>query len=301
MQEVLILMSTYNGETYMKEQIDSILKQRDVKVRLLVRDDGSSDQTRSILEQYHQEGKLDWFHGGNLRSAYSFWDLIEKAPSCDYYAFADQDDVWYEDKMISAIQQLQEHQTIPALYFCRKRLVDQDLKPLHCDDELVTSLGLGTNLLHCHAAGCTMVFNQSLMQLLKRYKPEVMSMHDSWILRVASACGVVVYDPNEHMDYRQHRNNVVGASGSAFAILKKRLHTLSSRRYDDERTTMARQLYEHYGDDIRTSEDKTMLYAFSQIRASRKARWDVIRSGYIKPHNKKETMFVKLIIFLGWI
>lgn len=301
MHKVLILMSTYNGEAYIKEQIDSILKQRDVHVRLLVRDDGSRDRTLTILEAYHQEGKLDWYQGGNLRSAYSFWDLIEKAPCCDYYAFADQDDVWYEDKMITAIEKLIQHQALPALYFCRKRLVNQDLISIDCEDELVTHLGLGTNLLHCHAAGCTMVFNQALMKLLKQYKPDVMSMHDSWILRVASACGVVVYDPTVHMDYRQHSNNVVGANGSSFAIFKTRLHTLTSRRQDHARTTMARQLYEHYGDRIRNNEDKAMLYAFSRIRSSKKARWSLIRSGYLKPHNKKETMFVNLIVFLGWI
>ena len=301
MQEVLILMSTYNGETYIRAQIESILKQRDVNVRLLVRDDGSNDQTLTILEQYHQEGMLDWYQGGNLRSAYSFWDLLMKAPRCDYYAFADQDDVWYEDKMISAIDQLKEHGDQPALYFCRKHLVDQDLKPLHVDDELVTHLGLGTNLLHCHAAGCTMVFNYALMNILRLYKPEVMSMHDSWILRVASACGSVLYDPIVHMDYRQHGGNVVGASGSSLAILKKRLKTITSRRQDHERTTMAKQLYEHYGDLIKTSEDRMMLSAFANIPSSQKARWKLIRSGYLQPHNKKETIFVKLIVFLGWI
>lgn len=301
MHKVRVLMSTYNGEAYIKEQIESILQQRDVQVDLLVRDDGSRDATLSILASYQKDHKLTYYQGKNLRSAYSFWDLIETAQTSSYYAFADQDDVWYDDKLISAIQKLAPYDEIPALYFCRKHLVDEQLKPLQIDDEIVSHLGLGTNLIHCHAAGCTMVFNHALMKLLKRYKPAVMSMHDSWILRVASACGNVVYDEQAHMDYRQHAHNVVGANTTGFTVIKKRLHTLTKRRQDDERSIMARQLYDHYAEDMINEEDKRMLANFADIRSSFKARRQLIQSSFLQPHNASERKFVKLMVLLGWM
>ena len=74
---VLVMMSTYNGERYLRDQIDSILIQEDVDVTLFVRDDGSRDQTTSILDAYQAEGKLRWYTGKNLGAAYSFWNLVE--------------------------------------------------------------------------------------------------------------------------------------------------------------------------------------------------------------------------------
>lgn len=301
MQDIQVLMSTYNGAVYLEDQVESILSQQNVNMQLLVRDDGSKDQTISILKAYQDAGKLTFYQGKNLRSAYSFWDLIEKAKPSHYYAFADQDDVWDNDKLACAISKLSSYTTTPALYFCRKRLVDQNLHPMNAEDEIVNHIGLGTNLLHCHAAGCTMVFNAALMQLLRQYQPEVMSMHDSWILRVASACGIVIYDEVAHMDYRQHANNVVGGNTSRFSVLKKRLGTITKRRKDNERTKMAQQLYDHYATYMKNADEKAMLKHFANIRNSWKARRQLIHSDFLQPHNPKERFFVKLIVLLGWI
>ena len=76
MKSVLVLLSTYNGEKYLKEQIDSVLGQEKVKTFLLVRDDGSTDKTCSILEWYQKRGALKWYKGKNLGPARSFVDLI---------------------------------------------------------------------------------------------------------------------------------------------------------------------------------------------------------------------------------
>lgn len=300
MNTITVLMSTYNGEQYIQEQIESILNQRDVVVTLLVRDDGSGDGTLDILENYRKQGKLQWYQGKNLRSAFSFWDMVEHCDENTYYAFADQDDIWYEDKLKAAIEMLAPRSDA-ALYFCRKRLVDKLMNPLSADDERVNYLGLGTNLLHCRAAGCTMVFNQALMALLRLYHPAVMSMHDSWILRVASACGTVLYDERIFMDYRQHEHNVVGASMSASALWKKRLSTIKTRRHDDQRTIMAAQLYDHYAMYIKHENDKEMLAYFKDIRTSWKARRKLIQSSFLKPQEDNEGKFVKLMVLLGWL
>lgn len=100
---VTVLMSTYDGENFLRDQIESILNQEDVYVHLIVRDDGSKDRTINILEEYQSRGKLEWYSGKNLGSARSFLNLVSKSPDNEYYAFSDQDDVWFSKKLKRAI------------------------------------------------------------------------------------------------------------------------------------------------------------------------------------------------------
>ena len=93
--KVAVLMSSYNGEKYIRPQIDSILAQEgNFELSLFVRDDGSTDKTQAILQEYAQKRKLTWYTGNNLGPARSFMDLLKKCKGFNYYAFADQDDYW---------------------------------------------------------------------------------------------------------------------------------------------------------------------------------------------------------------
>ncbi len=298
-QSVCVLMSTYNGEKFLKTQIDSILAQEGVQVQLLVRDDGSNDATHAILDEYQEKGLLRWYTGPNLRSAYSFWDLVEQAPESTYYSFADQDDYWYPDKLGAAVTALSQLEG-PALYFCKKRLVDAQLQPLDASDEAVTGVTLPYSLLGCRAAGCTMVFNRGLMQMLRLCKPRAMTMHDSWVLRVAGAVGQVVYDETPHMDYRQHGGNVVGAGPSRFEIWRRRFRSLGQRPKDDIRTRMAQQLYEIYHNYMH-EPDRSALQDFSQIRSSLSARRRLVHSDYLRTYEPGELPLAKLFVLLGWV
>lgn len=103
-QNILVLMSTFNGEKFIREQIESILAQENVNIKLLVRDDGSTDKTLDILNEYKNKGKLNYYIGKNLGPQLSFMHLLQNAPYCEYYAFADQDDVWLKDKLSTAIK-----------------------------------------------------------------------------------------------------------------------------------------------------------------------------------------------------
>lgn len=128
MKTVMVLLSTYNGEKYLKEQIDSVLSQKNVNVNILVRDDGSYDETKTILQKYQDEGKLKWYTGNNLKATYSFLDLLHNTPKADYYAFCDQDDVWNENKLIMAINKLENLPKYkPALYTGRLNITDSEL------------------------------------------------------------------------------------------------------------------------------------------------------------------------------
>ena len=131
METVCVLMSTYNGEKYLQEQLDSIINQVGVNVRILVRDDGSTDSTTDILNNYKREGYLDWYSGTNLKSARSFMDLVNRAPESEYYAFSDQDDYWLPTKLQVAVNVLKSADSRKsALYYSRTTLVDENLLPI---------------------------------------------------------------------------------------------------------------------------------------------------------------------------
>lgn len=116
-KSVQVVMSTYNGEKYLKEQIDSILSQEGVDVRLYIRDDGSSDRTTDILASYQEHKNVKIEKGNNLGFAKSFLTALDECDEADYYAFSDQDDVWEKDKLSTAIEILEEEsQSTPLLY-----------------------------------------------------------------------------------------------------------------------------------------------------------------------------------------
>ena len=114
--KVCVLISTYNGERFLEEQIASIIAQKGVEVDILVRDDGSSDMTCSLLERWQKEGKLKWYKGENLGFARSFMNLLKTASGYDYYAFCDQDDIWLEDKLQRAVAALEKIEDKVKLY-----------------------------------------------------------------------------------------------------------------------------------------------------------------------------------------
>lgn len=227
--KIAVLMSTYNGEAYIRQQLDSILSQQtDAQLCLIVRDDGSSDNTTAILQSYADMGKLQWYTGQNLRPAHSFLDLLSKHPDYDFYAFADQDDYWYPEKLSCGLSCIKD-QIGPAMYFANARLVDGDLAPLgrnvynriphHDFYSLVCNGGI---------LGCTIVFNNVLAQLIQNAPtPKTMIMHDAYLSIVCAMFdGTIFYDRTAHMDYRQHGHNVVGSNWKKTSALKDRLKSI---------------------------------------------------------------------------
>ena len=224
--QVQVLMSTYNGDKYIKEQIQSIYAQEGVDVTLLVRDDGSCDGTRALLTTEQAEGRLQWYSGENLGPAYSFWNLVTTAPESSFYAFADQDDVWDSDKLAVAVSKLVEAGDTAALYFCQTRLVDKELNAIK-SVRIAPLLTFGEALSYQFVTGCTMVFNNAMRKELLKYTPAFIRMHDVWIYDVAQAIGArVFFDSTPHINYRQHGSNAVGQDRTFFSIWKKRFQRI---------------------------------------------------------------------------
>ncbi len=230
--KVAVLMSTYNGEKYLKEQIDSILNQEgNFQIDLWVRDDGSKDKTLKILDEYAVQGKLNWYSQNNLGPAESFLDLIKHCPGYDYYAFADQDDYWMPYKISAAVEALSGKQGL-YLYFSNAELVDSKLNSLR-RKVYRTSPRLDFETLTCAGGilGCTTVFNAELAYWVQiRESPRFMVMHDFYIDELCLALGgEIICDLRSFIKYRQHENNVIGVSVGILKTIKNRIKSILER------------------------------------------------------------------------
>ena len=229
MFKVTVLLSTFNGEKYLREQIDSVLNQQMIDVDILARDDGSNDSTISILNEYEKKySNFKYYQNENLGPARSFLDLICNASTdSEYYAFCDQDDVWDSDKLYCAVEMLSKLSNLtPNLYYSNLRIVDQDLKFYRVSHEKpLYSKNKYSALTENLCTGCTAVFNRCAMQMVRNNIPEYCTMHDTWLYMLCKLLGNTIYDEKPHIAYRQHQNNVVGA------YLKKNRAELYKERF----------------------------------------------------------------------
>ena len=228
MKKVNVLMSTYNGERYLKEQLDSILNQIGVEVDLLVRDDGSTDDTIKILEDYKKNNLLDWYSGSNLKPAKSFMDLLKNSKKSDYYAFADQDDYWEPIKLQNALKRLEKNTSNNVkLYMSVLNVVDENLKFLY-KSKIPSKVTLKNEMIKNYATGCTMVFDNNMKEIINNINYDYIAMHDSLIFRIALLYNSYVYiDKSSYIKYRQHNNNVLGMKADFFSIWKNRWNHFS--------------------------------------------------------------------------
>lgn len=222
MEKVCVLLSTYNGEKYLDEQIESLLGQKNVDIIILVRDDGSTDRTKPMLYGWAEKDSriqiLEQDFGVNFRVAKSFTFLLNQAdrmfPDIRYFFFCDQDDVWLEMKCCRAVKHLAKYRDVPALYYSRKKLVDGTLNPLERKDVIRLHHNFWDYFDRSNAFGCTMCMTRPLIELLRDDKYYDNSfLHDNYIYRFCLAMGSpIVCDKTETILYRQHGANVAGAA-----------------------------------------------------------------------------------------
>ena len=235
MKRVLILLSTYNGERFLAEQLDSLYTQEGVDIHVLVRDDRSTDNTVTILEDYQNRyGNMTVLKGENVGAGPSFMLLIKEAAEnhkgYDYYAFCDQDDVWFPNKMVLGVNALEESSRERKLFFCSAIKTDVDLHPI-VSYRLRQVNSFGANLVANHIMGCCMMFNGKLLEDINKINTEAISvpnglipLHDSWAAAVAYALDAeIIQNRAALMYYRQHGHNVIGSRQGFLSIQLSRI------------------------------------------------------------------------------
>ena len=301
MKKVQVLLSSYNGENYIREQLDSILKQEKVDIHLLIRDDGSTDGTRDILKQYEAAQKnITVTYGKNLGVIKSFFELIKQADSqADYIAFSDQDDVWLSGKLNRAVSLLeqQEHNNTPFVYCSAQQLTDGQLNPLPSGIRYKQVRPAFENaLVENMCTGCTCVINRKMLGLLKDREPDFTVMHDFWIYLVGSCFGSVVYDTQSYILYRQHTKNELGAASSLLENYKRRIRNFKKHR--GQLTRQAEELLRLYGGEMPPTQQQ-LARELVQAKTKRNLRWKLIRTGGIFRQRKSDDVIMKSLLLLG--
>ncbi|MFW6272458.1 MAG: glycosyltransferase [bacterium] len=301
--KVLILMSTYNGENFLFQQLESIQCQKDVEIEILVRDDGSKDNTLNILKDFNDKFNiLRIYKEDNIGSARSFMRLISIACSLnkvyDFYAFSDQDDIWLPTKIIRAINCLSSMKKELSLIYCGSpKLVDEKLNPMP-SKEINLNGTFGESMIINRALGCTEVFNENLLRLINRYEPKFLMMHDAWVYRVCLATGGhIYYDKQKYILYRQHSQNVVGGRSNIYLRWKRRINAYLSN-YKNVRLKTAENLFYGY-ESYLTSENKEILYLILNYRRSFKDKIALISNKALKTNSKEHNIIFKIAVIMG--
>ena len=212
-----ILLSTYNGERFLAEQIQSIQKQTIKDWTLLIRDDGSTDRTPDIIREFvKQDQRIQWINENQIENfgvIKNFYTLL-KYQAADVYFFSDQDDIWLEDKLEVTLLEAQKHDlSKPLLVYTDLKVVNQQLEITHASMIKTQSAHANTTLLQelteNTVTGGTMMINQALAKEWNTC--EGLLMHDWYLALVAAARGKLVYLDITTELYRQHDANVLGA------------------------------------------------------------------------------------------
>jgi len=214
---VAILMATKDGAAFLSEQLQSIAQQTHANWSLIVSDDGSTDATADIVARFAREHpqRVRLVNGPRQGVCANFMSLATNPTiEADYFAFSDQDDIWHPDKLRRALDWLSTiPDDVPGMYCGRTELMSADgrcygLSPLFkrapsFQNALVQSLG----------GGNTMVFNRATKKLLERVGPLAVVLHDWWVYQLVSAAGGMIrYDPQPMLKYRQHERSLIGSN-----------------------------------------------------------------------------------------
>ncbi len=234
---IAILMATYNGGRFLEEQLKSILCQSYVDWQLFVHDDGSTDNTTDILQQYtakYPDKIVELHYPPTGSSCQNFLSLLERIEAT-YYMFCDQDDVWHEDKIAKTLQCMQNAGrdiAMPLVAHTDLRVVDAQLKLI--DPSFWHYAGIDPYRVSTFedcvmntATGCTMLFNVKARKEALAHPSRLATMHDAWVVCCCLAAkGKVLVLPEATMDYRQHGDNCLGAQDSNRLTLAYRIRNL---------------------------------------------------------------------------
>ncbi|MFK3644198.1 glycosyltransferase family 2 protein [Pseudomonas protegens] len=232
-------MCTYNGDRFLIEQLASFERQTHHNWTLIVSDDGSQDETLKILQTYSSNrgaNRLKVVSGPKRGFVANFLSLTSRRDiQANFYAWSDQDDIWREDKLQKALDWLQTiPEQTPALYCGRTELICEAgttiglspkfSRPPHFSNALVQSIG----------GGNTMVFNQAARALLQEAGDNLMvPSHDWWAYQLISgAGGIIHYDTEPKVLYRQHNGNLVGSNSNWPARLRRLNMVFKGRYYE---------------------------------------------------------------------
>ncbi len=302
---VTIVLSTYNGDRYLQEQIDSLLSQTYKNIKILIRDDGSTDGTYEILKNYASKNKnIEVVFEKNIGVVASFLRLVAMASSeSEFISFCDQDDVWAPEKIARAVSLLKQYDPdTPLLYCGAVEIVDKELQHIRYGRTPSRKLTINNAIVENIATGCTSVINKPAINLIVDcgVSANNISMHDWWMYILISTFGTVVFDKKSKIKYRQHENNVVGS----FMGLKFWLERIKRQLKPNNKTMQAQvvELLKRY-ETLMEESARVLLknFATGTISGNVAARFFYAINTPVYRQRVVDTFILRILIVLGKI
>ncbi len=272
---VTILLAVYNGEKYLKDQIESLLNQTYKDIKIIIRDDGSTDKSSGIINDFCDKypQKISCISGKPTGSAKQNFAELLAATDDDYIMFCDQDDVWYPYKVELTLSSMKKaeagNKNKPVLVHTDLAVVDEKLNAISSSffdyQKISCVMPLPQLLVQNNVTGCTVMINRALKEKCGDIPLDCI-MHDWWLALVATTFGKVDYVWESTMYYRQHSGNQVGAKASyGLAFIKRKLATLGEVRKNYNATyTQAKAFLERYGECL-TEKQYDMIKTYCEI------------------------------------
>lgn len=297
---VAICMAVYNGERFLREQIDSIVAQTWNKWILFIRDDESKDKTPDLLDAYAKTYpdkivliKDKSLKGGSAKKNFAvILDWVSRRYDFSYFMFSDQDDVWLEHKIEICMKRMKREEARkpgPVLIHTDLRVVDQELKCLGDSFFAYRALDVGKKdlrhlLIQNNITGCTMLWNRMLNERIDLRK-DAIAMHDWWMALAASSFGKISCVRQPTILYRQHGANVVGATRvNTFSFILKRLTGSAHVKETLHMSVVQAQYFLNMYREQLSREQIDLLEHFADMENHNKLVriWIVLKGGYLK-------------------
>ena len=277
---IAVLMATYNGEKYLREQLDSILSQSYQNIKIYICDDSSNDSTSKILKTYQKKfpEKISYvINKSNLGVVKNFEQLIKNCQE-PYIALADQDDIWKVNKLELSLKKLQTIENSgPAMVHSDLTMIDESGKLLKSSFfnfrkiKLSQDKSINKIISHNGVMGCTVLFNQALKKQLLPF-PEKLDVHDYWIALVNEIIGKRYTIEEPLVQYRIHENNIsnnIKKLQHKNGFLSKFFNADCLPFIGLHREYITDELMERFGENLNTKERNT-IHAFKDYLEQRK-------------------------------
>lgn len=277
---VVVLMSTYNGERFIEEQIESILTQLPADGFLMVRDDGSTDGTVEILKSFN-DTRILLEEGVNIGFAKSFLTLLVNTPEdLQMVMFSDQDDVWLDGKIQRAWSYLSDSSAQATLYCSQQLIVNEKLEILESSERMIHKPSFSNAIAENIVTGCTAAINYRAIELMKRSGiPKNVRFHDWWLYLVISAHGLVIVDNKYLILYRQHEHNHMGRGAGWIGRNWKKFQYLRKNNWANALVDQITDLRTHYWASLH-EHDKDLINNYIELaKLGTCVRWSFILSG----------------------
>lgn len=296
---VQILLSTYNGEKYLEEQLDSILNQKgDFSLKILVRDDGSKDGTLEILEKYSQKMEMQIIRGENIGVNKSLKELFMNCDTnCDYFSISDQDDVWLENKIQTAIESLSKNKNKLKMFASRSLVTDINMNVIGKTQDPEDRVSYYNAMVQNVCPGHTQVFNKDVILKLKQNYSENIFVIDWWIYLLVSSMGEITFDRRCFVKHRQHGLNSAGYELNFWKKMKKRINFLNKYKKSPV-SEQLKSFFEIYKDQMK-KEYRIETENFFNSQRNILVRIKYILFSKVFRYGRFENLIFKLLYVLG--